>query len=318
MNMIRRRSLAAPVLMVLLAACSQGAETTGVPSWPPPPGPGGGTVDDGPATFGIDSGNVPVDGCCVPHAEGGCNDQVVQSCICNQAPACCTSDWSDVCVSLVDDLGCGFCNGGPLDAGEDPDSGPPPPPPPEEQDCCIGHGEPGCNDDAVETCVCTEISFCCDSGWEEVCASAVEALGCGHCAGVGESGGPPPPPGDSGDSGGPPLGGDGDCCMDNGTPGCDDPAIESCVCMQDAYCCSSTWDSLCVDEVAMFGCGDCGGAMPPPPPGTSTCCSAQAGPGCDDQAIADCVCFIDDFCCTTQWDAVCAIFVELFLCGSCG
>jgi len=41
-------------------------------------------------------------------------------------------------------------------------------------------------------------------------------------------------------------------------------------------------------------------------------------PGCDDPAIAECVCFVDDFCCTTQWDAVCATFVELFLCGTCG
>src|SRR5690606_10798585 len=113
---------------------------------------------------------------------------------------------------------------------------------------------------------------------------------------------PPPPPGG------------GDCCLDNGTPGCDDVATESCVCMQDPYCCDTSWDQVCVDEVAEFGCGDCGGG---PPPGGSTCCSAQVTPGCDDPFVSACVCLIDDFCCTTEWDATCAVFVELFFCGSC-
>lgn len=310
MKTIRGVSIAA---LVLMAACSQGAETNPYPGWPPPGTPGQGTTgSDGPATFGVD-GPAEDGGCCVAHGDPGCNDQVVQTCVCDQAPGCCTDSWSSACAGLVDELGCGLCNGGPMEAGEDPD-GTGPPPPPSGQDCCLGGSEPGCNDPTVESCVCTEIPFCCDTGWEKVCSSAVEALGCGHCGGVGETGEPPPPPpGETGDPP-PPPGGGGDCCMDNGTPGCDDGTIESCVCMQDAYCCDTAWDEVCVDEVGMFGCGDCGGA---PPPGMSTCCSAQAGPGCDDQSIADCVCLIDDFCCTTQWDAVCAIFVELFLCGSC-
>lgn len=48
-----------------------------------------------------------------------------------------------------------------------------------------------------------------------------------------------------------------DCCYGNGTPGCDDPAIEACVCAIDPYCCSTQWDQQCADEVDSFGCAVC-------------------------------------------------------------
>lgn len=38
----------------------------------------------------------------------------------------------------------------------------------------------------------------------------------------------------------------------------------------------------------------------------STCCSAQATPGCDDLACQNCVCAADPFCCDTQWDGLCS------------
>lgn len=39
------------------------------------------------------------------------------------------------------------------------------------------------------------------------------------------------------------------CSTDHGT-GCSEPAIETAVCDQDAFCCSSNWDSVCIDQVA--------------------------------------------------------------------
>lgn len=310
MKRIRGASIA--MLVLGLAACSQGAPSDGFSTWPPPGGPMPSSASDGQATFGVETDGA-AGSCCLGQTSPGCNDEIVESCVCAQAPGCCSDTWTSSCASLVDELGCGLCNGS-LDAGEDPDGTGAPPP--LGQDCCMGGTEPGCNDPTVESCVCNEIPFCCDSGWEDVCASAVEALGCGHCGGgVGDTGGdPPPPPGDTGGDPPPPVG-DGDCCMDNGTPGCDDATVQDCVCMQDAYCCDSVWDQVCVDEVASLGCGDCGGAMPPP--GASTCCSEQMDAGCDDPFVSACVCLFDDYCCTTQWDATCAIFVELFLCGSC-
>ncbi len=291
----------------LAAACSQGAPSDSFGSWPPPGPPAPSTEGD--ATFGVNTDGA--DGsCCLAQSGPGCDDQFVESCVCADAPGCCSDTWTESCAALVEDLGCGMC-GGPPDAGDDADGTGPPP---AGQDCCVVGASPGCNDATVESCVCSEIAFCCDSGWEEVCAAAVEALGCGHCGGGLDTGGPPP--GDTGDSGGPPPPppGGGDCCSNNGTPGCDDAAVEGCVCMQDAYCCDTAWDQVCVDQVDSFGCGSCGGM---PPPGASTCCSEQPTPGCDDPFVEACVCLFDDFCCTTQWDAACAQFVELFGCGSC-
>lgn len=310
MMTIRGASIAALVLG-LAAGCSQGAPSDGFTTFPPQ-GPNPASASAGEATFGVDT-DADAGSCCVAQSGPGCNDDLVESCVCAQAPGCCSDAWTSSCTSLVDELGCGLCGGGPLEAGEDPDGTGPPPP--VGQDCCVGGTELGCNDPSVESCVCNEIPFCCETGWEDVCASAVEALSCGHCGGAG-TGEDPPPPGDtSGEPPPPPPGGDGDCCVDNGTPGCDDATVQDCVCMQDAFCCDTMWDDVCVGEVGSFGCGDCG--VMPPPPDTSTCCSAQMSGGCDDALVELCVCLIDDYCCTTEWDATCAIFVELFFCGSC-
>jgi hypothetical protein len=53
--------------------------------------------------------------------------------------------------------------------------------------------------------------------------------------------------------------GAGSCCSPSLSPGCSDASIASCVCAQDSYCCSVEWDSQCVDEVDLFGCGSCFG-----------------------------------------------------------
>jgi len=47
------------------------------------------------------------------------------------------------------------------------------------------------------------------------------------------------------------------CCLSNATPGCDNAAIEACVCALDSYCCNTAWDQFCVDEVDSFGCAMC-------------------------------------------------------------
>lgn len=303
----------AGVALALASGCSQGAPGNPSPGFPPQ-GPGGPqpTSDDGPSTFGDDGGGG---GCCVAHESPGCDAGFIEACVCGEIPRCCGEEWSSECAAAVESLGCGSCDPGQPDTGTDPDeSGGPP----VGQDCCAAGNQPGCNDPEIESCVCSEIDFCCDTGWEKVCASAVEALHCGNCGGVGETGDPPPgetgdpPPGDTGDPPPPPMAG---CCEVQMTPGCTDAAVQDCVCAQDDFCCTTEWDQVCVDEVGEFMCGDCGGGMPPP--GVSPCCEAQAGGGCGDPAIEQCVCAIDDFCCTTEWDSVCAVFVTLFLCATC-
>lgn len=47
--------------------------------------------------------------------------------------------------------------------------------------CCSGQNTPGCDDTAVQACVCSQYSFCCSSTWFDFCAQQVEPLGCGIC-----------------------------------------------------------------------------------------------------------------------------------------
>ncbi|MEE9296014.1 MAG: hypothetical protein V3W34_13775 [Phycisphaerae bacterium] len=102
-----------------------------------------------------------------------------------------------------------------------------------------------------------------------------------------------------------------DCCVEHGTAGCDDPAIEECVCAIDPVCCIEVWDNLCVIFVEAGGCGDCGGGGP-------RCCTPRTAPGCpEDLTIQGCVCDRDPFCCNTEWDQTCVDEVEEFGCGFC-
>jgi hypothetical protein len=231
-----------------------------------------------------------------------------------------------------------------LDGGSPPPPPPPPPdgdggvPPPDSHgDCCVGHDTPGCDNEPVEQCVCAKDSWCCESEWDQACAALIEQLGCGHCtdgggdppAPPGETDGEPPPddppPDDppSGDTGGdpPPPAEAGECCTDNGSiPGCVDAGVETCVCNQDAYCCETAWDAVCVSEVESFDCGTCGGAGGEGGDGgggISACCEQQAGAGCPDTAVEACVCAVDDYCCSVFWDLTCVGQVESLSCGSC-
>lgn len=111
--------------------------------------------------------------------------------------------------------------------------------------------------------------------------------------------------------------GQGDCCVDNNSPGCMDLAIQTCACTIDGYCCNTEWDDKCA-AIATDDCNaDCGGGG-----GENLgCCTAQSTPGCTNAAIEFCVCAADDFCCGANdgvWDATCVNEVGTLLCaGAC-
>ena len=50
----------------------------------------------------------------------------------------------------------------------------------------------------------------------------------------------------------------GSCCNAQGSPGCDAPFVEACVCALDSFCCSTQWDNMCVDEAT----GECNAICP--------------------------------------------------------
>jgi hypothetical protein len=147
---------------------------------------------------------------------------------------------------------------------------------PGDGDCCVDNGTPGCDDAACCEAVCAADPFCCDVAWDGICADGAADL-CGCDSGVC---GP----------------GSGDCCSDNGTPGCDDVTCCEAVCAVDPFCCETSWDGICADEAADM-CSGCS---------SSDCCEANGTPGCDNQSCQDTVCAVDPFCCNIAWDSICA------------
>ncbi len=150
-------------------------------------------------------------------------------------------------------------------------------------DCCAVNGSPGCDDPSCEAAVCAIDGFCCDTDWDQACVDT--ALNLLQCAGVGTC---PPPIGMCGNDtvegletcDGIDLGGQtcvsigfvdggtlacagdctgfdvsgcdtGDCCVANGTPGCNVPACEAAICAVDGFCCNTEWDQICADA-ALF------------------------------------------------------------------
>jgi hypothetical protein len=109
------------------------------------------------------------------------------------------------------------------------------------------------------------------------------------------------------------------CCSEATTPGCASADVQSCVCDDDAYCCDTAWDELCVQKVDELGCGTCSSESPNPAPDSpSVCCEASTAPGCtDDAQVQQCICDADSYCCSTAWDAYCVSNIELLSCGTC-
>lgn len=119
--------------------------------------------------------------------------------------------------------------------------------------------------------------------------------------------------GDMEDPPAPPNGGD--CCEPGDGGGCGDPAIRDCVCAVDMRCCTDAWDALCVDHIALLGCGAC--TVGPRGTDSIDCCSVHEQPSCADPFVADCVCASDPYCCDVAWDQVCVDAIGGYGCGAC-
>jgi hypothetical protein len=93
------------------------------------------------------------------------------------------------------------------------------------------------------------------------------------------------------------------------SPVCD-PCVAK-VCAADPYCCTNSWDSICVSEVQSV----CGQACP------STCAHSKCSTGaalsgsCDPSVQQ--ICNADPYCCSTYWDAYCVNEVQTVAGESC-
>jgi len=193
-------------------------------------------------------------------------------------------------------------------------------------DCCSANGTPGCDDPGCTAAICAADAFCCDNQWDEICADAAllepmcEGVGgcptgmevCGDdtveagevCDGLDLAGEDCVSQGfDDGDLGCAAdcqtfdtsacgfVPGMGDCCGDNGTPGCDDATCQDTICAADAFCCQMEWDAMC-GNAAMFE-PDCNGVGGSCPDGSEVCGNdmTEAGEACDgaDLNMEDCV-----------------------------
>jgi hypothetical protein len=159
--------------------------------------------------------------------------------------------------------------------------------------CCASQASPGCGSAAVESCVCAEDPFCCDSQWDLYCALAAPACGAA-CDAV---------CGDGACTLGETCAG---CAVDCGAcPGCGDGACgpgETCLgCAADCGACPGACpDGVCDPWEGCLACPDDCGAC------AGDCCEA-GGLGCDDAEVSACVCGEDPYCCGVAWDALCAV-----------
>ncbi len=95
--------------------------------------------------------------------------------------------------------------------------------------------------DPCVTKICAADSFCCATSWDSICVGEVKSI-CGQTCGAPP---PPPPP----DAGPPPNTCSHPLCTVGGklTSTCDPCATK--ICKVDSFCCSTSWDSICVGEV---------------------------------------------------------------------
>jgi hypothetical protein len=173
--------------------------------------------------------------------------------------------------------------------------------------CFTTHG-PGCNEPCIEASVCAVDPFCCSVSWDSICVGEAGTIGV-PCDADGDgvpdvcSGTPPCD-----------LSLFTDCFMTHG-PGCNEPCIEASVCAVDPFCCSVSWDSICVGEAGTIGVpcdldGDgvadvCTGPPPPCSVTTATDCFTTHAAGCNEPCIEASVCAVDPFCCSVSWDSIC-------------
>jgi len=167
-------------------------------------------------------------------------------------------------------------------------------------DICSSGGPLNNSCGACADTVCSIDSFCCDTEWDSLCVQQAEDW-CGVSCGTG--------------------GGSGSCNHNECSTGSAlSDGCSSCVtdvCNADSFCCTDTWDDICIEQ-AEYYCGlDCSGGG-----GGGACshneCDTGAGLVQTCSSCADTVCSADSYCCDTAWDATCVMQAADWCGLSCG
>lgn len=200
--------------------------------------------------------------CCTAGTAAGCDNPACESCVCAADTFCCGTAWDSLCAEAAAEE----CNDVCLCAADA---------------CCSPHAAVGCALPSCETCVCGADPFCCSNAWDELCVAAATTscnLACGCAV----------------------LPGTETCCGTHTSTGCVDLDCQSCVCGSDSFCCTTSWDALCVASAGAECESTCGCGAP------ADCCANHGSTGCNNDACEDCVCADDAFCCESAWDGLCA------------
>ncbi|MBM4111449.1 MAG: hypothetical protein FJ254_08870 [Phycisphaerae bacterium] len=231
--------------------------------------------------------NVPICGddglgdCCEPHAGPWCDDRQCCEVVCAQDQFCCEFEWDQTCVQLTYEFDTCGCR---LECGD-----------PCALTCCEAHFGPSCNDAECCNRVCLSDAYCCDTSWDESCASLAlqncyaQDEACPLRCGLPEAG---------------------SCCVQHPGGGCENKACCQSVCQVDFFCCQVQWDATCVDlaiKVCQTGLCDgesCGS------PQAGSCFQERTVPYCNNFRCCNLVCSYEPHCCTTAWDATCVQFAE--------
>lgn len=178
--------------------------------------------------------------------------------------------------------------------------------------CCDPHAGPGCDEAAVQECVCEESAPCCGFDWSQECVDLAQGSCAATCEPDGTTTGDTAGPtsddtgqteGDSSSSSGFGPGGSsggfelGPCCEAIGAgAGCLHQPTQECVCAVNSSCCEDGWTAECA-ALAESDCNACT---------SGDCCAPQNAAGCNDETVEACVCNLDDFCCNQTFDEICA------------
>ncbi|MFT7623531.1 MAG: hypothetical protein ACI9WU_002714, partial [Myxococcota bacterium] len=284
--------------------------TTGVDVGPPPECKNNADCDDGDSCTNdacsngkcqnLESGDCAPNSPCEESSQPGANDAAIVACVCGLDTYCCDTAWDSLCVSQADeqcgapcsceeltpeelpcvsDGDCAFCDD--FDACNGAwgcVGGTCVPTPPVECDAALSTGcMQNICDQFSGACQLTPDFPSCDDA-DPCTADACEASG--ECTNVAVEG----------------CGENHPCEVAN-TPGSKSDEITACVCAVDSYCCSFSWDNLCVTQ-AQEQCG-------------ASCACADATPeelACEDSS--DCTyCNTTGDLCTGSWacvEGVCA------------
>ena len=172
---------------------------------------------------------------------------------------------------------------------------------------CISQGLVGGTLACLPGCANFDISGCITCGNDsiepgEVCDGI--DFGGASCVSEGLGGGTVTCAADCGSIGTAGCGTISNCCMDNGSPSCDNAACSNVICMADAFCCNNEWDGVCA-TAAEVECGVCLGMACP-----HLLCDTGIPlmPACD--SCVDLVCTADPTCCSDTWHAGCVALVQ--------